>query len=60
MGPAAFVESLPRADVTEPKVPSADPKPATPAVLIKFLLEMVLFFPDMLNNPLLAYGNDEY
>jgi hypothetical protein len=42
-----FVEVLACAAVKELKGPSADPKPAAPAALIKSLLERITFSPDM-------------
>jgi hypothetical protein len=47
-----MVDALPRAGVKELNVPNAVPRPAAPAVLIKFRLDIVPFLPDMLKYPL--------
>src|SRR5210317_150114 len=52
-------KELPRAWVSELKPPKADPIPATPAVLIKFLLEILLLFPSINVFPFLYKSNVE-
>ena len=51
IGSAVLAVLPPKAGGNELKVPKAAPKPAALVVLMKFLLEIFLFFPDMLNFP---------